>query len=406
MLFYSLGIHIYGFVIRLAAIFHPKAAAWVKGRKHWKQDEKLKQLNGCIWMHCASLGEFEQGRPVLEMLKSKYPKRKILLTFFSPSGYEIQKQYAFADYVTYLPLDTKSNANYLINLVNPAMAIFVKYDIWPHFMHALHTNKIPAFLISASFRPNHWFFKPWNAWFRKLLNHFSHIFVQDQSSEVLLHQHQIHQVSIAGDTRIDRVIAIKNQSFSDSKIESFIQQFPVVIAGSTWEADERLIAKAIPQLPLNYRYIIVPHDVSESHIQTMRKIFSIPFALYSDDTLDTTTRILVIDKIGLLNKIYRYASCTYVGGGFGKSIHNILEPAVYNKPVLFGPNHHKFPEAKWLRECGLGFEIKSSDDMIDLLSKPFSNSGSDTVPDCILQRSGGSKIVVNKLEEFLFSDSF
>lgn len=401
MIFYSLGIHIYGFVIRLAAIFHPKAAAWVEGRKHWKQDVKLKQLNGCIWMHCASLGEFEQGRLVLEMLKSRYPERKILLTFFSPSGYEIQKQYAFADYVTYLPLDTKSNANYWISQVSPAIAIFVKYDIWPHFIHALHTKQIPTFLISASFRPNHWFFKPWNAWFRKLFNYFSHIFVQDQPSAALLHQNQIHQVSIAGDTRIDRVIAIRNQSFSDSKIEAFIQQFPVVIAGSTWEADERLFAKAISQLPLNYRYIIVPHDVSEKHVQTMRKIFSIPFTLYSDHTLDTTARILVINKIGLLNKIYRYAHYTYVGGGFGKSIHNILEPAVYNKPVLFGPNHQKFPEAKWLQECGLGFEIHSSDDMIALLSKPFSNSGNDTIPDCILQRSGGSTIVVNKLEEFL-----
>ncbi len=405
MLLYSLGIHIYGLLIRLAAIFHRKAAAWVEGRKHWKQDDKLKQLHGCIWMHCASLGEFEQGRPVLEMLKSRYPECKILLTFFSPSGYEIQKHYAFADYVSYLPLDTKSNATYWINLVNPAMAIFVKYDIWPNFIKVLHAQHIPAFLISATFRPNHWFFKPWNAWFRKLLNYFSHIFVQDQPSQALLHQHQIYQASIAGDTRIDRVIAIRNQPFCDSKIEAFIQQFPVIIAGSTWEADERLFAKVIPQLPLNYRYIIVPHDVSENHIRNMRKIFSIPFALYSDDNIDTTTQILVIDQIGLLNKIYRYAHCTYVGGGFGKGIHNILEPAAYNKPVLFGPNHQKFPEAKWLRECGQGYEIQTSDDMIYLLSKPFSNTGNDPIPECILQRSGGSKIIVNKLKVFLSPNS-
>lgn len=401
MLFYSLGIHIYGFIIRLAAIFYPKAAAWVEGRKYWKQDEKLKQLKGCIWMHCASLGEFEQGRPVLEMLKSRHPECKILLTFFSPSGYEIQKNYSIADYVTYLPLDTKHNANHWIRLVKPAMAIFVKYDIWPNFIQALHSKKIPTFLISATFRSDQWFFKPFNSWFKKLLNGFTQIFVQDYQSAELLHHHYIHQVAIAGDTRIDRVIAIKNQPFSDSKIEAFINQFPVFIAGSTWEADEQLIANAIKKLPSNYRYIIVPHDVSDKHIQNMHKIFSIPFAKYSEDIINSDIRILVINKIGLLNKIYRYADWTYVGGGFGKSIHNILEPAVYNKPVLFGPKNKKFPEAQWLQECGLAFQIDSSDDIVRLLSNSSKKDHDDSIPECILKRSGGTQLVVNTLEKYL-----
>lgn len=402
MIFYSLGIYLYGLGIRVASVFYPKAAAWVNGRKHWKQDEKLNQLKDCIWMHCASLGEFEQGRPVLEMLKTHHPERKILLTFFSPSGYEVQKNYPFADYVTYLPLDTPQNAKNWIQQVQPALVIFVKYDLWANFLLTIHRKKIPLFLISATFRPNQWLFRPFNLGLKKVLHCFTHIFTQDEYSAELLKLNHITNVTVAGDTRIDRVIALRNIEFKDARIEQFIQHNPVLIAGSTWEPDEQLLAEAMHQLPPDYRFILVPHDISEPHVRNLERLIPFVSARYTDPEISGSTRVLIVNKIGILNKLYRYATWTYVGGGFGKSVHNLLEPTVYNKPVFFGPNHTKFPEAQWLIEAGLGHVVKTSSELVTCIQSLPTTNNSD-IPLCILQRSGGTSLVVHYLSRFLNS---
>ncbi len=402
MILYSLGIFIYGLAIRVASVFHPKAAAWVNGRKNWKQNEKLSQLKNCIWMHCASLGEFEQGRPVLEMLKSQHPERKILLTFFSPSGYEIQKNYLFADYVTYLPLDTYRNAQAWLQRVQPALVIFVKYDLWANFLLAMSRKNIPLFLISATFRPNQWLFRSFNLGLKKVLHCFTHIFVQDQCSADILNKNKITNVTVAGDTRIDRVITLRNLEFKDARIEQFIQHFPVLIAGSTWEPDERLLAEAMCELPPDYRFILVPHDISEQHVSNLQRSISLQSARYTDAEISCNVRVLIVNKIGILNKLYRYATWTYVGGGFGKSVHNLLEPAVYNKPVFFGPNHTKFPEAEWLKEAGLGHVVKTSSELVTYIkSLPISNNSD--IPLCILLRSGGTSLVVHHLSRIVNS---
>lgn len=400
MFFYSLGIKIFGWSIHIASIFHPKAAAWIHGRKHWKKNEKLNFLKGCIWMHCASLGEFEQGRPVLEMLKQKFPNQKIILTFFSPSGYAVRKNYELADYVTYLPLDTRKNAKFWLELVQPCLAIFVKYDLWANFLKQAYQQKIPLFLISATFRSNQWIFQPWSFGFKNILKNFTHIFVQDSISAELLKKFNINNISITGDTRIDRVIELRKINFSDKKIENFLQQFPSVIAGSTWELDEKLLADAIIKLPSQFRFIIVPHDIQEKHIKKIEHIMPIATARYTDSKISSDIRILIVNKIGILNKIYRYASYTYVGGGFGKGVHNLLEPAVYNKPVFFGPKHSKFPEAEWLKDAGLGYVVKTGFELASRIqSLPATNSSE--IPSCILQRSGGTTLVVHHLIKFL-----
>lgn len=347
-------------------------------------------------MHCASLGEFEQGRPVLEMLKAQNPERKILLTFFSPSGYEVQKNFPLADYVTYLPLDTRQNAQRWIQLIQPFLVIFVKYDLWANFLLAISRKKIPLFLISATFRSNHWLFSPFSLGLKHVLNCFTHIFVQDQYSADLLKEKNIMNVTVAGDTRIDRVIALRNLEFKDECIERFIQHAPVLIAGSTWEPDEKLLAEAMRELPPDYRFILVPHDISEQHLKNLESLMPIASARYTDSEISSSIRVLIVNKIGILNKLYRYANWTYVGGGFGKSVHNLLEPAVYNKPVLFGPNHAKFPEAEWLKEAGLGYVVLTGSELTTCI-KSLPTTNNSEIPLCILQRSGGTALVVHHL---------
>lgn len=400
MFFYSLGICIYGLGIHVASLFHPKAAAWISGRKHWKEDKSLNQLKGCIWMHCASLGEFEQGRPVLEMLKAQYPERKILITFFSPSGYEVQKKYPMADYVCYIPLDTPHNAKLWLQRVQPDMAIFVKYDLWANFLMETKRKKIPLYLISATFRPKQWLFQPFNLGYKNVLKCFTHIFVQDQPSAELLKENNITHVTIAGDTRIDRVIELSKINFSDNTIEKFLQQYPAMIAGSTWEPDERLLAEAIREFPSDYRFVIVPHDISEQHVLKLESLMPVASARYTDSEISSNTRVLVVNKMGILNKLYRYATWTYVGGGFGKSVHNLLEPAVYNKPVFFGPNHAKFPEAEWLKEADLGHVVRNAKQLVTYIESLPTTENSE-IPQCILKRSGGAALIAQHLGKML-----
>jgi 3-deoxy-D-manno-octulosonic-acid transferase len=345
---YNLGILIYVMTARLLSPFNSKARIWTRGRKRWESmlSEKVSRNNLNIWIHCASLGEFEQGRTLIEAIKRTRPEYKIMLTFFSPSGYEIRKNYSNADYVCYLPADTKSNAVKFISIVNPAAVIFVKYEFWNNYTSVLEKNKIPLYLISGIFRADQHFFKWYGGFFRKMLFRFSHIFVQDKKSMDLLTGIGIENVSVAGDTRFDRVMQIADSAKSIPQIELFKGSEKLFLAGSSWRQDEEIIARYINAHPDNMKWIFAPHEIDKANIDRIEKLFGtsiIRFSEYTEKSADA--RVLIIDNIGILSSAYRYAYIAAVGGGFGRGIHNILEAACWGIPVVFGPNHKKFREA-------------------------------------------------------------
>lgn len=364
---YNIGIQIYRAGVALAAATgNAKARRWEEGRHNWREHMQ-RQLAGAgllVWIHAASLGEFEQGRPILESIRLQYPGYKILLTFFSPSGYEVRKDYKGADYIFYLPLDTTRNARDFIALVNPSLAIFIKYEFWYHLLTELYRKQVPVLLVSGIFRPGQIFFKPYGGMFRSLLRRLTHIFVQNDQSLELLKQAGITHVSLAGDTRFDRVWALRKEARELPVIERFIAGRQSVVAGSTWAEDEELLAVWWRQHVHPGRCLIIaPHEIEPSHINKLMEQF--PGALRFTEWVNmdiTSATVLIIDNVGMLSVLYRYAVVTYVGGGFGKDgIHNILEPATYGKPVLFGPVFHKYPEAAALLAAGGGATVKDLD---------------------------------------------
>jgi len=360
---YSIGIYIYGVFIFLASLFNEKAGLLRKGQHNAFKllKEKVDPNGGYVWFHAASLGEFEQGRPVIEKLKRERPDIKILLTFFSPSGYEVRKNYTGADIVTYLPLDTPANARHFVKLVNPAQAVFIKYEFWPNYLLALKGANVPVFSISAIFRPEQVFFKVYGKWYLNLLCTFKHIFVQDNVSLDLLENHQIRNVSVCGDTRFDRVYDLFTQAKELPVIEEFVKNATdVIVAGSSWTKDEEILVRYLKLHP-HVKLIIVPHEVHSSHILEISKLMDGKIVRYSDATPENvkTTNCLVVDVIGVLSSIYRYANVAYIGGGFGVGIHNTLEAAVYGIPVVFGPNYLKFREARELIAVGGAFSISN-----------------------------------------------
>jgi 3-deoxy-D-manno-octulosonic-acid transferase len=346
-LVYNIGIRLYRAGVSLAAFTgNAKARLWLEGRQNWR--EKMRVDAGVIWIHAASLGEFEQGRPVLEAIHNKYPGSRIVLTFFSPSGYEVRKNYPVADHIFYLPLDTKQNAKDFIAILQPKLAIFIKYEFWYHYLTALYKSNIPVLLISGIFRPDQPFFKFYGGMFRGLLQKLTWLFVQNQKSLDLLAGIGITNASLAGDTRFDRVYDLLQEAPPVAGIKEFIGDRKAVIAGSTWAEDERMLAGWWK--PVSDRCLIIaPHEVHESHIQQLLELFpgSVRYSALKPGS------VLIIDNVGMLSALYRYARVTYVGGGFGKDgIHNILESAAYSKPVVFGPVYHKFPEAATLLALG------------------------------------------------------
>ena len=360
---YSISIYIYGAFVSLASLFNEKARMLLKGEHNAFKllKEKVDPNAGYVWFHAASLGEFEQGRPVIEQLKREQPGIKILLTFFSPSGYEVRKNYTGADIVSYLPLDTPGNAWYFVNLVKPSQAIFIKYEFWPNYLLALKAANVPIFSISAIFRPEQIFFKIYGKWYLNLLRTFNHIFVQDNVSLQLLEDHKIRNVSVCGDTRFDRVYDLYSQAKALPVIEEFAKNASeVIVAGSTWPKDEELLVRYLKLHP-HVKFIIVPHEVHSSHILELSKLLDGKFVRYSDATTENvkTINCLVVDVIGVLSSIYRYAQVAYIGGGFGVGIHNTLEAAVYGIPVVFGPNYLKFREARELIAVGGAFSISN-----------------------------------------------
>lgn len=297
-----------------------------------------------IWVHCASVGEFEQVRPILEQLHQQ--KASIILSFFSPSGYELRKNYPLAQQVLYMPFDTPYAANQFIRQIQPQLAIFVKYEIWYFHLRALHSRHIPTFLIAAHFRPTQLFFRWYGEWYKQWLHYFTGIGVQEATTQQYLQQQGIHHTWVAGDPRADAVIRIAETPFSNDTVADFVQQSPILIAGSTWQADEALLVPFVQQtlLPKGWKVIFAPHQIEKTEILHLKRQFGEDAALLSEGNAHNK-KILIIDNIGMLSKLYRYAHIAYIGGGFGAGIHNILEAAVYSVPVFFGPNHTKFREA-------------------------------------------------------------
>jgi len=365
--FYNLFLFLYPIGARVSSLKNDKARQWLKGRKGLFQHltNTIEQDQPIIWIHCSSLGEFEQGRPLIEKLPAIFPGNKILLTFFSPSGYEVQKNYKGADYVFYLPIDSHSNAIRFLNIVNPRLIIFVKYDFWYYYITEAKKRNIPFILASGIFRKNQPFFQWYGSLHRRMLASFTFLFVQDKNSHELLQSINITNVAITGDTRFDRVTSIAAQFQPIEIITKFCGTHPIIVAGSTWTEDDEELAH-FANTNQHIRFIIAPHDITKARIDDCLRLYKnaitlSEFEIAAEDVQLKQKNILIIDSIGLLSKLYHYASIAYIGGGFGgDGVHNVLEAAVYGKPVVFGPVFEKYIEAIQLIEAGGAFTVSSA----------------------------------------------
>lgn len=376
-LIYRFSLALYKVAILVVSWWNPKAQKWWNGRKgileQVKQDFESNTAP-VIWVHCASLGEFEQARPLIEQLKKEMPNYKILLTFFSPSGYEYCKNYQQADWVYYLPLDSAGNARKWVETVAPARVFFIKYEYWYFYLKELQKNKVPTYLVAAIFRPQQIFFKFYGGFFREVLSYFSILFVQDFASKSLLESIGIeNQVEVVGDTRLDRVIQIRKEASNIPIVAAFSVHQPTMVAGSTWPEDEELLAKWLYQNS-TYRLIIAPHEIDEQHLQGIEKCFAafVPrryTVMEQQSNFSTESRVLIIDNIGMLSQLYQYSKLAYIGGGFGAGIHNCLEAAVYQVPVFFGSNYQKFREAKDLIKEGVAYEVGTAEELTDIVQE-------------------------------------
>ena len=387
---YNIGIRIFGFIIYLAAFFNPKAKLWVNGRKNIL--EKLEPAD--YWFHCASLGEFEQGRPIIEAIKKQTPNKKILLSFFSPSGYELRKNYHLADQVCYLPLDSPKNAKTFIKNVNPETAIFIKYEFWYNYLIQLDKKGVKSYIASSIFRKEQLFFKWYGVWFKNILKTINHFFVQNQESKDLLASIDIKESSISGDTRFDQVIKHVKQAKSIPLVEAFKGNQQLIVCGSTWPKDEELILKTV-QKYTNLKWLIAPHNIKNSE-NLARQSKGI---LYSEATTYSIKKhsILIIDNIGMLSNIYQYANVSYIGGGFDSGIHNILEAAAFGCPTLFGPKHHKFKEAIDLIELGGSKSIYNKKTLRNELEYFLTNDKKVMIKEYCKTQSGATSLITQKI---------
>ncbi len=395
---YKIGIALFTFLTWLTAIINQKAKLFIKGRKNVFKEisARINPADRPIWFHFASLGEFEQGRPVLEKIKATHPSSKIVITFFSPSGYEVRKNYQGAECIFYLPIDT---AKRFIELANPKMAIFTKYEFWFFYFRELRQNNIPLFVISGIFRPSQAFFKWYGGFNRRILNYVSHFFVQNDESVQLLNSIGIANVNLSGDTRFDRVYENATSPKRLANIEAFCGDSPVFIAGSTWLADEKILADFPKQHP-NWKLIIAPHEVDKNHISEIEKIFpkAVKFSSLTSQISNFKSQVLIIDNIGMLSSLYQYARLAYIGGGFGVGIHNTLEAAAFGLPVIFGPKYDKFQEAKDLIAIDAAKSITNESEFTSAFEHFKANEKSYfNAKDYVSNKKGATEMILSKI---------
>ncbi len=405
LVLFTIGILLYSFGVRIAAWFgNEKARLWIDGRR--SLDMNPKNDGDWIWFHAASLGEFEQGRPLIEAIKAKHPELKVLLSFFSPSGYEVRKDYPLADEVLYLPSDTPRHAAAWVRRHHFVAAFFIKYEFWFNYMRALHEAGVPLFYVSLILDEKSFFFKPYGKWFRKQLHNVTHFYVQDATTERLLREHGFGNVTQCGDTRFDRVAAIAAQVKPFPEVERFIGGRKCIIAGSTWPPDERLLAAFLPKMPSDYCLIIAPHDVSASHVAQIKAMFP-DSQCYSSMDAESRSRILIVDTIGILSQLYQYARFVYIGGGFGVNIHNIQEPVTFGCPVVFGPKHTSFKEAVDLVGLQGAFPVSDAAELESIFlrlmnDEDFLKQASETCLRYLKSQVGATQIILDDFEKALF----
>lgn len=407
LFFYNLFTHLASYFLKVIGLFNPKIKLFVDGRKNvfQKLEESITSTDKSIWIHCASLGEFEQGLPIIEQLKKKYLNHKIVVSFFSPSGYEVKKNSPVADVIVYLPLDTKVNAKRFLNSIHPDIAIFVKYEFWPNYLAELKQSNIQTILVSGIFREDQAFFKPYGKWMQDSLLTFDHFFVQNEASKILLNNIQFNNVTIAGDTRFDRVSEILERDNSLVFIEAFNQNKTTIVYGSSWGDDETIYLDYLNSSK-NIKHIIAPHDIKLHKIEQLRNSITKSVLLYSEKDGKNIAEydVLIVDTIGLLTKIYSYADIAYVGGAFKTGLHNTLEPAVFGIPVIIGPKYQKFQEAVDLVDRKGIFTISNKETYTTVINK-LVNSDKQRLAtgkinsDYIYQQSGATTKILNYLKK-------
>jgi len=406
--FYNIFIKLYEWGAYLAAAQNEKAARWVTGRENLLKriENDFKEMDPGkerIWIHCASLGEFEQGRPVIEALRLQKPEAIIVLTFFSPSGYEVRRNYPNADYVCYLPSDTQQNAKRFLGIIRPSLVIFVKYEFWYNYFNETKKSGARFILVSGSFRKSHPFFKWYGSLYRKMLGALSHIFVQEEKSLALLNKLGFNNVTVAGDTRIDRVQNIASHSRSLPTLEMFLRDEKALTGGSVYPIENELIHKAFVENLIQGKIILAPHQVDSEHIKNIIEVWGAEAMLYTEfhEKESVNKKVLIIDTIGMLSNIYKYASIAVIGGGFGKGIHNTLEPAAFGIPVIFGPKYENFKEAVEMKESGAAFSFQDYDGFKDILLKlqdnQFASAAGEKAAAYINANAGGTKKILNWL---------
>lgn len=399
---YTLAVKTYHLAVATAAFFgNKKAKQWIEGRRTFPSTTP--DNDRWVWIHVSSLGEFEQGRPVIEAIKKQHPKTKILLSFFSPSGYEIRKGYPLADEVLYLPDDTMTNAKKWVGRHNFVAAIFVKYDFWFNYIKCLSDNNIPLYYISVTLSPKHFFFKRYGKWFAKQLKSVRHFYVQDNDTAALLKSIGIDNSTVCGDTRFDRVADIAKQAKRFEDIERFIDGRKCIVAGSTWPPDEELLANWLNQMPSDHCLIMAPHDISESHIRQIERLFK-DAVFYTN--IHNQSNVLVINTIGILSQLYQYATFAYVGGAFGSGLHNIQEAVTFGCPVVFGPKYGNFVEAVDLVKQGGAFSVSNQNDFNNAFGQLISNdeerkNASAICHDYVQSKLGATQVIMNDLDDEL-----
>lgn len=408
---YNLAVQLMDLGIRLAAAFNPKARLWVEGRRDIfrRMKEKIDASAPLIWFHAASLGEFEQGRPLIEAFRQAHPDYKILVTFYSPSGYEIRKNYAGADYIFYLPSDTPSHVRQFMSIVRPRIAVFIKYEFWVNYLLALQKAGVHTYLISAIFRPEQAFFRWYGSLMRRALGAFDALFVQNETSKTLLAGIGFRNVSVTGDTRFDRVYAIAQAAKELPAIARFAAGHRVLVAGSTWPPDEELLLKLIRDAEPGTKFIIAPHEIEENRIQKMVAQCGARTLRYTELNAESDlegTSVLIIDTIGILSSVYRYGHWAYIGGGFGVGIHNILEAATFGLPLAFGPRYEKFQEARELIQAGGAHSIATFEELFDWFQSMSTDAeryttSSTTCRDYVLTHKGATAQIMQRIGQDL-----